>query len=207
MTKITELSQLDLNGTYSYADYLTWRLEETVELIKGKIMAMSPAPSLKHQSVITNLGGSLYQYFHKRPYKLFYTPFDVKLYNSKKSKLTDQEVSSVVQPDLCVICDKEKLTEQGCNGAPDWIIEVLSPGTATKKCALNTTFTRKTASPSTGWFIPTNKRSISFCWIRTPKNTNYLPCMLVTTSQNPIFFLSWTLIWPMFLPNNTELLK
>jgi len=71
MTKITELSQLDLNGTYSYADYLTWRLEETVELIKGKIMAMSPAPSLKHQSVITNLGGSLYQYFHKRPCKLF----------------------------------------------------------------------------------------------------------------------------------------
>jgi len=136
MTKITELSQLDLNGTYSYADYLTWRLEETVELIKGKIMAMSPAPSLKHQSVITNLGGSLYQYFHKRPYKLFYTPFDVKLYNSKKSKLTDQEVSSVVQPDLCVICDKEKLTEQGCNGAPDWIIEVLSPGNSNKEMRL-----------------------------------------------------------------------
>jgi Uma2 family endonuclease len=128
MTTITQLSQLDLNATYSYADYLTWRLEETVELIKGKIMAMSPAPSLKHQSVITNLGGSLYQYFHKRQCKLFYAPFDIKLYNSKKSKLTDQEVFSVVQPDLCVICDKEKLTEQGCNGAPDWIIEVLSPG-------------------------------------------------------------------------------
>ncbi len=137
MTKITELSQLDLNATYSYADYLTWQLEETVELIKGKIMAMSPAPSLKHQSVITNLGGSLYQYFHKRPCKLFYAPFDIKLYNSKKSRLTDQQVFSVVQPDLCVICDKDKLTEQGCNGAPDWIIEVLSPGNTKKEMRLN----------------------------------------------------------------------
>lgn len=136
MTKITELSQLDLNATYSYADYLTWQLEETVELIRGKIMAMSPAPSLKHQSVITNLGGSLYQYFHKRPCKLFYAPFDIKLYNSKKSRLTDQQVFSVVQPDLCVICDKDKLTEQGCNGAPDWIIEVLSPGNTKKEMRL-----------------------------------------------------------------------
>ncbi|MCK9635112.1 MAG: Uma2 family endonuclease [Methylobacter tundripaludum] len=136
MTKITELSQLDLNATYSYADYLTWQLEETVELIKGKIMAMSPAPSLKHQSVITNLGGSLYQYFHKKTCKLFYAPFDIKLYNSKKSRLTDQQVFSVVQPDLCVICDKDKLTEQGCNGAPDWIIEVLSPGNTKKEMRL-----------------------------------------------------------------------
>lgn len=136
MTTITQLSQLDLDGTYSYADYLTWQLEDAVELIKGKIMAMSPAPSLKHQSIITNLGGSLYQYFHKRPCKLFYAPFDIKLYDSKKSKLTDQDVYSVVQPDLCVICDKEKLTEQGCNGAPDWIIEVLSPGNTKKEMRL-----------------------------------------------------------------------
>ncbi len=136
MAKITELSQLDLNATYSYADYLTWRLEETVELIKGKIMAMSPAPNLKHQSIITNLGGSLYQYFHKRPCKLFYAPFDIKLYDSRQSKLRDQEILNVVQPDLCVICDKEKLTEQGCNGAPDWIIEVLSPGNSKKEMRL-----------------------------------------------------------------------
>jgi len=136
MAMITQLSQLDMNGTYSYADYLTWQLEENVELIKGKIMAMSPAPNLKHQSVITNLGGSLYQYFHKRPCKLFYAPFDVKLYNSQKSKLSDQDVFSVVQPDLCVICDKDKLTEQGCNGAPDWIIEILSPGNSKKEMRL-----------------------------------------------------------------------
>ena len=136
MAKITELSQLDMDGTYSYADYLTWRLEESVELIKGKIMAMSPAPSRKHQTVITNLGGELYQYFHKKPCSLFYAPFDVKLYDRRKSLLQDREVFSVVQPDLCVICDKEKLTEQGCDGAPDWIIEVLSPGNSRKEVRL-----------------------------------------------------------------------
>ncbi|MCQ8130005.1 Uma2 family endonuclease [Methylomonas rivi] len=136
MAPITQLSQLDPNGTYSYADYLTWQLEESVELIKGKIMAMSPAPSRKHQTVITNLGGKLYQFFHKKPCNLFYAPFDVKLYDRRKSLLKNGEAFSVVQPDLCVICDKDKLTEQGCDGAPDWIIEVLSPGNSRKEVRL-----------------------------------------------------------------------
>lgn len=136
MAPITQLSQLDPNGTYSYADYLTWQLEESVELIKGKIMAMSPAPSRKHQTVITNLGGELYRYFHKKPCRLFYAPFDVKLYDRRKSLLANREAFSVVQPDLSVICDQEKLTELGCDGAPDWIIEVLSPGNSRKEVRL-----------------------------------------------------------------------
>ena len=136
MATITQLSQIDPDGTYSYADYLTWQLEESVELFKGNIMAMSPAPSVKHQTVITNLGGELYQYFHKKPCKLFYAPFDVKLYDRRKSLLNNREVFSVVQPDLCVICDKDKLTEQGCDGAPDWIIEILSPGNSRKEVRL-----------------------------------------------------------------------
>ncbi|TRX00778.1 Uma2 family endonuclease [Candidatus Methylobacter oryzae] len=136
MTKITELSQLDLNATYSYADYLTWQLEETVELIRGKIMAMSPAPNLKHQRISRNMLLSIGNYFKHKSCQVFVAPFDVKLYNSKKSKLADQDVYSVVQPDLCVICDEDKLTEQGCNGAPDWIIEVLSPGNSKKDMRL-----------------------------------------------------------------------
>jgi len=128
MTTITQLSQLDLNATYSYADYLTWQLEEAVELIRGKIMLMAPAPNVKHQRIARNLGGVLFNYFRKKPCQLFHAPFDVSLYDSRKSKLADREISSVVQPDLCVICDPAKLTEQGCSGAPDWIIEILSPG-------------------------------------------------------------------------------
>lgn len=133
MSKITQLSQLDLNGTYSYADYLTWQFDETVELIKGKIMLMSPAPNVKHQSVVTNLGGKLYNFFHKKPCRLFYAPFDVRLYDCKKSIVANREIYTVVQPDLCVICDKDKIDVQGCLGAPDWIIEILSPGNSKKE--------------------------------------------------------------------------
>lgn len=136
MTLITNLSQLDLNGTYSYADYLTWQLEETVELIKGKIMAMSPAPNVKHQSIAGNLFLYLGNYFKHKTCRTFVAPFDVKLYDSRKSQLTDREVFSVVQPDLCVICDTSKLTIQGCDGAPDWIIEVLSLGNSKKELHL-----------------------------------------------------------------------
>ncbi len=136
MAKITELSQLDMDGTYSYADYLTWRLEESVELIKGKIMAMSPAPNIKHQRISLNLSLSLGIHFKRKPCQLFVAPFDVKLYDRRKSLLKDQEAFSVVQPDLCVICDPGKLTQQGCDGSPDWIIEVLSPGNSKKEARL-----------------------------------------------------------------------
>lgn len=121
---ITQLSQLDLNGTYSYADYLTWEFEETVELIKGKIMLMCPAPNLKHQRISRKLSHYIDNFLYKKHEKnceLFIAPFDVKLNDS------------IVQPDLCVVCDKTKLTEQGCNGAPDWIIEVLSKGNSKKE--------------------------------------------------------------------------
>lgn len=131
--KITQLSQLDSEATYSYADYLTWQLDKAVELIRGKVMLMSPAPNVKHQSIVTNLGGVLYQFFYKKPCKLFYAPFDVRLYDQHKSIKADQDIYTVVQPDLSVICDPEKLTEQGCLGAPDWIIEILSPGNSKKE--------------------------------------------------------------------------
>ncbi|WP_341326306.1 Uma2 family endonuclease [Methylotuvimicrobium sp. KM2] len=133
MAKVTELSQLDMNGSYSYADYLTWRLDQTVELIKGKIFTMSPAPNVKHQRISRNLFKPIVNYMADKRCEVFSAPFDVKLYDRRKSKLSDREVFSVVQPDLCVICDKNKLTEQGCDGAPDWIIEVLSPGNNKKE--------------------------------------------------------------------------
>jgi len=125
MAAITELSQLDLNGTYSYADYLLWQFEERVELIKGKIMAMT-APNLKHQRYSGRLTRLISNFLYGKNCELFVAPFDVKLYDSRKAHLPDDKAYSVVQPDLCVICDKSKLTERGCDGAPDWIIEILS---------------------------------------------------------------------------------
>jgi Uma2 family endonuclease len=125
---ITELSQLDLNKTYSYADYLTWKFSERLELIKGKILVMSPAPNVSHQTISVNLTGILFNFFKHKQCRLFTAPFDVRLYNRKKSILKNTETFTVVQPDLCVICNTQLLDQQGCNGAPDWIIEILSKG-------------------------------------------------------------------------------
>ncbi|POZ51079.1 Uma2 family endonuclease [Methylovulum psychrotolerans] len=133
MPAITELSQLDLNASYSYADYLTWQFDEAVELIKGKISLMCPAPNVKHQRISWRLNGALFNYFESKPCQAFAAPFDVRLYDRRKSLLADKEVTTVVQPDICVICDSSKLDEQGCNGAPDWIIEILSKGNSKKE--------------------------------------------------------------------------
>ncbi len=133
MTKITRLSQLDLNETYSYADYLTWQFKETVELIKGKVMLMSPAPNVKHQRVSMNFSGSLFNFFKRKKCQVFAAPFDVRLYDRKKSILVNEDIHSVVQPDLCVICNPDILDMQGCNGAPDWIIEILSKGNSKRE--------------------------------------------------------------------------
>ena len=133
MAKITDLSQLDPDGYYSYADYLTWSLDQAVELIRGKIVAMSPAPTSDHQSISRNLLLSIGNYLHKKPYKVFHAPFDVRLYDRKKSLVANREIHSVVQPDLSVICDTAKIDAQGCLGAPGWVIEILSRGNSKKE--------------------------------------------------------------------------
>jgi Uma2 family endonuclease len=133
MPKITHLSQLDLNQTYSYADYLTWHFNEAIELIKGKIMLMSPAPNVKHQRISSDLSGMLYNFFKHKKCQFFAAPFDVRLYDRKKSLLASQNIHTVIQPDLCVICNPDILDKQGCNGAPDWIIEILSKGNSKRE--------------------------------------------------------------------------
>lgn len=129
---ITSIEQLNMNLSYSYADYLTWKFQERVELLKGKIFRMSPAPNVLHQSVLTQLQGRLFQLLTDKPCNLFSAPFDVRLYDSKKSK-RNEDVFTVVQPDLCVICDPNKLDEHGAIAAPELVIEILSPGNSKKE--------------------------------------------------------------------------
>ncbi|TAF69139.1 MAG: Uma2 family endonuclease [Flavobacterium sp.] len=131
-TIITDINSLDLSKSYTYADYLTWNFKERLEILKGKIFKMSPAPSRKHQEVSIKLFRKFDRYFETKSCNIYYAPFDVRLKNFKKST-SDQEISTVVQPDICVICDKEKLDDRGCLGAPDLIIEILSPGNSKKE--------------------------------------------------------------------------
>ncbi len=129
---ITDINQLDLNKTYSYADYLTWMFKDRLELFKGKIFKMSPAPSLYHQKVAGNIHGILWNKFKNHSCNLFVAPFDVRLLKTKNSK-SDKDIYTVVQPDLCIVCDESKLDARGAIGAPELIIEILSPGNSYKE--------------------------------------------------------------------------
>lgn len=129
---ITDISQLDPNGTYTYADYLKWQFEESVELIRGKLSRMSPAPRAKHQRAVSHMLRELYTFFSERSCEIYPAPFDVRLPNPEYEPGFNEKVYTVVQPDICVICDPAKVDEYGCVGPPDWIIEIASPSTQKK---------------------------------------------------------------------------
>jgi len=122
---IQSITQLDPNGSYTYADYLLWQFEERVELLRGHLLQMA-APSRKHQNISMKLTRPLINAVWGGSCSVFAAPFDVRL--TRFNKIQNQEVTTVVQPDLCVICDPAKLDDQGCLGAPDLIVEILSPG-------------------------------------------------------------------------------
>jgi len=112
--------------TYTYKDYLTYDENERIEIIEGEIVSMSPAPSRIHQEVITEILFKIRQYIESNngPCKVYAAPFDVILKND------DEDVTNsknIVQPDISVICDKSKLTDKGCTGSPDMIVEIVSP--------------------------------------------------------------------------------
>lgn len=111
------------NERYTYADYCTWDDSERWELIEGVPYAMSPAPAPKHQAISGEFHAQLHAFLKGKPCKLFAAPFDVRLN-------ADQDDDTVVQPDLVVICDRSKIDDKGCKGAPDLVIEILSPSTA-----------------------------------------------------------------------------
>jgi len=127
MQEIKDISALDFNKVYTYTDYLTWKFKERVELIKGKIFKMTPAPSTTHQQISMDISVLLYQFLDNKKCRVFSAPFDVRL-----TKPNLKKTYNVVQPDIVVVCDLSKLDEKGCVGAPDLIVEILSPSTSRK---------------------------------------------------------------------------
>ena len=152
-----ETLNLDLNKRYTYADYLTWLDDKRRELYDGFIKMMTPAPSRKHQEISVNLITILGRYLKNKKCKIFHAPFDVRLYNGSKK---DEKIDTVVQPDISVICDLSKLDEKGCLGAPDFIIEIVSPGNSKKDVKDKFEIYQKYGVPEY-WIVNPNDENVS----------------------------------------------
>ncbi len=120
---------LNLNKRYTYADYLTWIDDKRRELIDGFINFMA-GPLRKHQKASMVIGNRIFNFLEDRKCEVYSAPFDVRL--PRNGKTANNKIYDVVQPDISVICDLNKLDEKGCIGAPDLIVEILSPSTGKK---------------------------------------------------------------------------
>jgi len=115
---------------YTYAQYLAWPDGERWELIDGVAYDMSAAPSRQHQEIVMAISAEVFQFLKSKPCRVYTAPFDVRLSEDRDRK--DDEIYTVVQPDISVFCRADVLDDRGARGAPDLVIEVLSPNTSVK---------------------------------------------------------------------------
>ncbi len=128
-----KVEEPDPSYIYTYADYYQWKFLERLELFRGKVFKMA-APSPMHQIILANLHLKWGPFLKKQPCKVFLAPFDVRL--PLKGGTNDDQITTVVQPDLSVICDPSKIDSRGCCGAPDVTVEIISPGNSKKDILL-----------------------------------------------------------------------
>jgi Uma2 family endonuclease len=122
-------TQRRLEEHFTYGDYRTWPDNERWELIDGVAYDMSPAPSRLHQAVFGGIFFQIRAFLSGAECQVYGAPFDVRLPHGKQQ---DDDIDTVVQPDIVVVCDRNKLDDKGCKGAPDLVIEILSPSTSSK---------------------------------------------------------------------------
>jgi len=115
---------------FTYKEYCSWPDDERWELINGVAYDMSPAPSSKHQRISRILSTKIDNFLANKKCELFIAPFDVILPDFPIGN--EDEIDTIVQPDISVICDSKKIIDKGCLGAPDLVIEILSPSTSKK---------------------------------------------------------------------------
>jgi len=183
--EITDINQLDVNGFYTYADYLTWEFKERVELYKGKLMKMTPAPSFSHQDISGELFGNFYNFFKGKPCKAISAPFDVRLKDSKKP-VTDDEYNTVVQPDITVICGLNKIDERGCKGSPDLVVEILSPGNSKKEMGVKFDLYQENKIPEY-WIVEPANQTILVYYLKDDKYNNDRPLGVDAKIQSKLF--------------------
>ena len=149
----------DKTKTYfTYADYCTWSDQGRWELIDGEAFEMTPAPSRSHQDTLRELILEIGIFLRGKRCKIYSSPFDVRLYDSPDQP--NSLIPTVVQPDLVVICDKTKLDDQGCRGAPDLVIEITSPGSIARDLKTKLELYEKHGVKEY-WIVSPNEKTIS----------------------------------------------
>lgn len=182
---ITNINQLDLNGSYTYADYLLWQFSERLEIIKGKIFKMSPAPNSFHQEILSNLHFEFRKVFLKNICKVYFAPFDVRLVNHKEST-ADNQINTVVQPDLCVVCDASIVDKKNCLGAPNLIVEILSRSTSKKDLTIKFDLYEENGVQEY-WIVNPFEKQVIIYVLQNGKYIGSRPYIIETEIQSPTF--------------------
>ncbi len=142
---------------HTYADYCRWPEGVRYELIDGAAYAMAPAPARVHQEILGELCFQARSALEGSACRRYIAPFDVRL---PKADEADEKIDTVVQPDLLVVCDPAKLDERGCRGAPDWVVEVLSPSTAGHDQILKLAVYERSGVPEV-WLVHPTDRTVT----------------------------------------------
>jgi len=114
-------------GGFCYGDYLKWPVNERWELINGEAYNLAPSPSRRHQEISMAVSNYFFNCLKGSECRVYAAPFDVRLPEGDEE---EEDIKTVVQPDIVIVCDQSKLDEKGCRGAPDLVIEIVSPSTA-----------------------------------------------------------------------------
>lgn len=114
-------------SVYTFADYLAWENDGRIEIMDGQLIMMAP-PSRLHQKISGEIFRQLANFLEGKKCEVYAAPFAVRLFEDEGN--LPEDVQTVFEPDISVVCDKNKLDERGCKGAPDMIVEILSPSTA-----------------------------------------------------------------------------
>jgi Uma2 family endonuclease len=140
---------------HTYGEYLTWSDDHREELIDGLAYVREPpAPSRTHQELVGGLYHEIRGALEGKPCHAYIAPFDVRLPRSDEA---DEKIDTVVQPDVLIVCDRQKLDQRGMRGAPDWLAEVLSPSTASHDQIIKLPVYERAGVPEVWLIHPTDK--------------------------------------------------
>src|SRR5579885_3580944 len=166
---------------HTYADYLIWSATSGNELVDGVAYVREPpSPSRAHQEIVVELSRQIATSLQGRRARAYVAPLDVRL---PKDSLDDARIDTVVQPDLLIVCDLQKLDDRGVAGAPDWIAEVLSPSTASYDRTTKLSAYERAGVPEV-WLIDPTDRSVTIYRLTAGRYSH--PVVLPLSSQTAI---------------------